>query len=85
MSLRTVVEEREYGVVARIGATDDADEEVPRSDQLAAAYRLQWSCARPSQVIEDDEGIATVVELGDAPDSEFEEVAGRLLEEAESW
>lgn len=88
MQHRVVVQEEGYAVVARVSGTDENGEEVPRSDRMATAIRLVWSAqarGRNAQVREDEEGVAAVVELGDAPDSEFEETAGTLLGIASSW
>lgn len=83
MSIRAVVEEREYEVVARLEG--DGDEETPRSDKLAAAYRLGWEARmktpHPVDVVDGDVP-SVVVRIGDAPDAEFDEVAGILLEAA---
>lgn len=86
--LRAVVEEREYAVVARIGARDENGEEIPKSDRIAAAYRIcekaRNSSKFPAEVVEDERGVVALVHLGDAPDADFEEAAGTLLEAA-SW
>lgn len=89
MMSRVVVQEEGYAVVARVADKDEQGERLPRSERLAAAMRLAWSaearCGRPAHVVEDEQGPAAVVELGDAPDSDFEETAGALLEIAASW
>lgn len=89
MQGRVVVQEEGYAVVARVVDKDEHGESLPRSERLATAMRVAWSaelrCGRPAQVIEDEAGPAAVVELGDAPDSDFEETAGALLEIAASW
>ncbi len=82
--IRTVVEEREYEVIARVGNRDENGEEVPRSDRIAEAIRI-WNEAKrrsqhPAEVVEDENGPGVVVRRGDAPEPEFEEVAGVLLE-----
>lgn len=89
MQSRVVVQEEGYAVVARVAGRDENGEELPRSERLATAMRLAWSaqarCGRPAQVVEDENGPAAVVELGDAPEADFEETAGALLEIASSW
>lgn len=89
MVARIVVEEGDYAVIARVPATDANGEEVPRSDRISTALQVAWGvearCGRAVQVIEDETGPAAVVELGDAPESEFEETAGAILEIAASW
>jgi hypothetical protein len=86
--LRAVVEEREYAVAARVSEVDDGGEELPRSDRLATAFHIQQRaealCGRPVSVVEDEDGVAAVVTLGDALEPEFEETAVLLLEAA-SW
>ena len=89
MLARVVVEEEDYAVVARVSDRDEHGEEVPRSDRIATAMRMAWSAeartGRTAVVVESDEGPAAVVEMGDAPESAFEETAGTLLDIAASW
>lgn len=84
-----VVQEEGYAVVARVAQKDEHGEELPRSERLATAMRVAWiaeqRCGRPAQVIEDEDGPAAVVELGDASEAAFEETAGHLLGIAASW
>lgn len=89
MNAMVQVEERDYGVAAKVKTRSRDGEIIPRSDRLGLAYQIQWNVrarGRDARVVEDDDGreIAVVVELGDAPDSEFCEAAGALLEAA-SW
>lgn len=88
MSL-VVVKEEGYAVVARVADRDSNGETLPRSERLATAMRVAWDAelatGRHAQVVEDEEGPAAVVELGDAPESLYEETAGALLEIAASW
>lgn len=83
------VQEEGYAVVARVAAQDENGEELPRSERIATAIRVAWSaeqkCGRPVRVVSDEQGPCAIVELGDAPESEFEETAGALLEIAASW
>lgn len=89
MQSRVVVQEESYAVIARVAGKDENGEELPRSERLASTMRLAWSaearCGRPVQVVEDEEGPAAVVELGDAPEADFEETVGAFLEIAASW
>lgn len=89
MHRRVVVQEEGYAVVARVSETDEHGEELPRSERLATAMRVAWTaeqrCGRPVRVVSDEKGPAAVVELGDAPEADFEETAGTLLEIAASW
>jgi hypothetical protein len=81
---RSTVEELEYGVAARVESIDDQGEEVPQSDRIAEAMRIGWEAervtGRPSKLVIDDRGPAALIELGDASDPEYENVAGALLE-----
>lgn len=89
MHRMVTVQEESYAVIARVEGKDENGEDVPRSERLERTMRLAWSaearCGRLVQVIEDEEGPAAVVELGDAPEVVFEETAGAFLEVASSW
>ena len=89
MHRKVFVREEGYAVVARVSETDEHGEELPRSERIAIAMRVAWSaeqkCGREVRVVSDEEGPAAIVELGDAPESEFEATAGALLEIAASW
>ena len=80
-SERIRVGEEAYGVVARV-------EGEYRSDRVIGAMRLHQRLrekGRDSEVVEEDDGAVSVrVHLGDAPESDFEEAAGDLMEAA-SW
>lgn len=80
-SERVRVGEEAYGVVARI-------EGEYRSDRVMGAMRLHQRLrakGRDSEVVEEEDGAVSVrVHLGDAPESDFEEAAGEILEAA-SW
>ena len=87
--MRAEIEEREYEVVARVSDVDEFGEELPKSERLAAAYRIAGTASRrsrfPARVLEvEGEGISACLHLGDAPDADFEEAAGALMEAA-SW
>lgn len=86
---RVLVQEEGYAVVARVAQTDENGEQLPQSERIATAIRVAWTaeqrCGRPVKVVQDEDGPAAVVELGDAPEAEFEETAGTLLEIAASW
>lgn len=79
---RAVVSEDAYGVTARIADLDERGEELYRSDKLGTAYEIASrvkACGRACEVRESDGAVLVACDLGDAPDSEFEEAAGALL------
>ncbi len=81
---RALIEERDYAVVALVAERDERGEEIAKSDRLLIAYQIQQRCEHETSVIEETGQYAVVAELGDAPEAEFEEMAGRLSE-ASSW
>jgi len=83
-----VVEQREYEVAARPSRTNEAGEEVPKSDRIATAIRVAQhasSSGYPARLVDEEDGeVSAVVELGDASEEKFEDAA-RVMLEAASW
>lgn len=89
MDQKADVEERDYAVAAKVRTTDDAGEQLPKSDRLLVAYRICEEAAkrfgRKATLVEEEPGIyVAVLELGDASEQAFDEAAGALIE-ASSW
>lgn len=87
--LRASVEERAYGVAARVLTTPpEGGEEIPKSDAVLAAYRIRERVREsgfPAVVVDDEDGgVAVLAELGDADDEDYCEAAAAMLEAA-SW
>lgn len=81
--LRAVVTEETYGVHARIDATGVEY----RSDEIAIAMRISErlrDLGRRSEIASGADGTVVQLALGDAPERDFEEAAGEMLEAA-SW
>lgn len=80
---RAVVFEGAYEVTARFAAQDDNGEVVPKFDRLvyaeSVAARLR-ACGRACEIVQDDAGVLVSVPIGDAPDEEFDTVAGLMIE-----
>lgn len=80
---KAVVFEGAYEVTARFAAQDEAGEIVPKFDRLVyaetVAARMRAS-GRACEVVDDAGGVAVSVAIGDAPDEEFDTVAGLLIE-----
>jgi hypothetical protein len=81
---RAIVREEAYGVVADVTACDEAGEEIPKFDRLVYADEIAArvrKCGREVSVVEgEDRRISVVATLGDAPDEDFDTMAGILLE-----
>lgn len=87
--LRASVEERAYGVAARVLPTGENGEELPKSDRVLAAFKIQErvrDSGFPASVVDDEDGgVAVLAELGDyADDEDFCQAADAMLQAA-SW
>lgn len=80
---KAVVSEGAYEVTARFTAQDDSGEIVPKFDRLVyaetVAARMRAS-GRACEIVDDAGDVAVSVQLGDAPEEEFDTVAGLLIE-----
>ncbi len=79
---RAVVSEDAYGVTARVSDTDENGEPLFRSDKLGTAMVIAnrvKQCGRACEIRESDGAMMVAIDLGDAPESEFEEDAGALI------